>query len=120
MALKLPLSCNKHVHVAIVGAFAPTRTNPDEVNDKLHVCNDLDIIISATPRSDKLVLLGDFDAIVGKDNQTREGVIDPEGERKCNSNGLLLLSKYVEHDLLITDTVFKVPNKTNNPRCIPV
>ena len=118
MALKLPLSCNKHV--AIVSAFAPTRTNPDEVKDKLHVCNDLDNIITATPRSDKLVLLGDFDAIVGTDNQTREGVIDPEGAGKCNSNGLLLLSKCVEHDLLIIHTVFKVPNKTNNPRCIPV
>ena len=33
-------------------------TNPDEVKDKFY--NDLDDVTSATPRTDKLILLGDF------------------------------------------------------------
>ena len=84
-------------------------TNPDEVKDKFY--DDLDNIISATPRTDKLILLGDFNARVGTDHQTWEGVIGSEGVGKCNSNGLLLLRKCAEHDLLITNTVFKLPNR---------
>ena len=52
-------------------------TNPDEVKDKFY--NDLDNAIPATPDTDKLILLGDFNARVGKDHQTWEGVIGPEG-----------------------------------------
>ena len=73
MTLRLPLSGNKHA--TIVSAYAPTMTNPDEVKDKFY--NDLDDIISATPRTDKLILLGDFNARVGTDHQTWEGVIGP-------------------------------------------
>ena len=109
MTLKLPLSGNKHA--TIVSAYAPTMTNPDEVKNKFY--NDLDDVISATPRIDKLILLGDFNARVGTDHQTWEGVITgPEGVGKCNSNGLLLLRKCAEHDLLITNTaVFRLPNR---------
>ena len=107
MTLRLPLSGNKHA--TIVSAYAPTMTNPDEVKDKFY--DDLDNVISATPRTDKLILLGDFNARVGTDHQTWEGVIGPEGVGKCNSNGLLLLRKCAEHDLLITITVFRLPNR---------
>ena len=107
MTLRLPLSGNKHA--TIVSAYAPTMTKPDEVKDKFY--DDLDNIISATPRTDKLILLGDFTARVGTDHQTWEGVIGSEGVGKCNSNGLLLLRKCAEHDLLITNTVFKLPNR---------
>ena len=107
MTLRLPLSVNKHA--TIVSAYAPTMTNPDEVKGKFY--DELDDIISATPCTDKLILLGDFNARVGKDHQTWEGVIGPEGVGKCNSNGLLLLRKCAEHDLLITNIVFRLPNR---------
>ena len=88
-------------------------TNPDEVKDKFY--DDLDSVISATPWTDKLILLGDFITRVGTDHQTWEGVIGTERIGKCNSNGLLLLKKYAEHELLITNTVFRLPtrNKTS-------
>ena len=60
-------------------------TNPDEVKDKFY--DDLDYVISAAPRTDKLVLLGDFNARIGIDHLTWEGVIGSEGVGKCNSNG---------------------------------
>ena len=75
MTLRLPLSDNKYA--TIVSVNAPTMTNPDEVKDKFY--NDLDDVISATPRTDKLILLGDFNARVGTDHQTWEGVKGPEG-----------------------------------------
>ena len=84
-------------------------TNPGEVKDKFY--DDLDSVISAAPRTDKLILLGDFNARVGTDYQTWEGVTGSEGVRKCNSNGLLLLRKCAEHELLITNTVFRLPTR---------
>ena len=102
MTLRLPLSGKRDA--TIVSAYASTMTNPDEVKDKFF--DDLDSVISATPRTDKLILLGDFNARVGTDHQTWEGVTGTEGKGKCNSNGLHFFEKCAEHELLIT-------NKTN-------
>ena len=77
---------------------------------RLKFYNDLDDVISATSSTDKPILLGDFNARVGTDHQTGKGVIGPEGVGKCNSNGLLLLRKCVEHDLLNT-IVFRLSNR---------
>ena len=107
MTLRLPLSGKRHA--TIVSAYAPTMTNPDEVKDKFY--DDLDSVISAAPRTDKLILLGDFSARMGTDHQTWEGVIGPEGVGKCSSNGLPLLRKCAEHELLITNTVFRLPTR---------
>ena len=104
MTLRLPLSGKRHA--TIVSAYAPTMTNPDEVKNKFY--DDLDSVISAAPGIDKLILLGDFNARVGTDHQTWEGVIGSEGVGQCNSNGLLL-RKCAEHELLITNTVFRLP-----------
>ena len=50
MTLRLPLLDNKHA--TIISAYAPTMTNPDEVKDKFY--NDLDDVISATPRTESV------------------------------------------------------------------
>ena len=50
-------------------------------------------------------------ARVGTDHQTWEGVIGSECVGKCNGNCLQLLRKCAEHDLLITNTVFKLLNR---------
>ena len=84
-------------------------TDPDKVKDKFY--DYLDSIISATARTDKLILLGDFNARVGTDHQTWEEVICSEGVGKCNSNCFLLLKKWAEHDLLITNTDLNLPNR---------
>ena len=96
----------------MVSDYAPAMTNPDEIKDNFY--DDLDSVISATPRKTN-ILLEDFNARVGTDNQTWERVIGTEGVRKCNSNGLLLLKKCAEHYLLITNTVVRLPtrNKTS-------
>ena len=65
MTLRLPLSGKRHA--TIVSAYAPTMTNPNEVKDKFY--DDLDSVISAEPRTDKLILLGNFNARVGTDHQ---------------------------------------------------
>ena len=70
MTLMLPLSGKRHA--TIVSAYAPIMTNPDEVKNKFY--DDLDSVISAAPRTDKHILVGDFNARVGTDHQTWEGL----------------------------------------------
>ena len=64
MTLRLPLSGKRHA--TIVSVYASTMNNPDEVKDKFY--DDLDSVISAAPLTDKLILLGDFNARVGTDH----------------------------------------------------
>ena len=82
-------------------------TNPDDVKAKF--CNDLDNVIFATPRTYKLIFLATLMPEFFTDHQTCEGFIDT-GVGKCNSNDFLLLRKCAEHDLLINNTVFRLPN----------
>ena len=105
MTLKIPFSGRKHA--TIISACASTMTNPDEVKDKFY--DDLDYVISATPQIDKLIHLWDFNA----SQTTRPG--KEWLELKCSSNGLLLLRKCADHELPITNTVFRLltRNKTS-------
>ena len=106
--MRLPLSHGQK-YITIVSAYAPTMTNPDETKDKFY--EDLNAVITAAPHADKLIILGDFNARVGRDSVSWEGVIGKHGVGNCNSNGLLLLQTCAEHNLLITNTVFKLPTR---------
>ena len=105
MSLKLPLSGKKQA--TLVSVYAPTMTNPDDIKDKFY--EDLDSIITSTPNSDKLIILGDFNARVGRDHHSWKGVLGVHGIGNCNSNGLLLLRTCTEHELLLTNTIFQLP-----------
>ena len=94
-------------YATLLNAYSPTVTNPDEVKDKFY--DDLDSVISATPRTDKHTPRG------LQCQRTWEGMIGTEEVGKFNSNCLLLLRKYAEHELLITTTVVRLQtrNKTS-------
>ena len=112
MMMRLPFS-NGQKFITIVSAYAPTTTNPDEVKAKFY--EDLNTIITTVPSADKLIILGDFNARVGSDSTTWEGVIGQYGVGNYNSNGLLLLQTCTEHGLLISNTLFHLPtcNRTS-------
>ena len=78
-------------------------TNPDDAKDKF--CEELDALISVVNPYDKLIILGDFNARVGKDHQTWEGTIGKHGTGKCKSNDLLLLKTCAMHELVIINTL---------------
>lgn len=84
MTMRLPLTPGKVRHLCQC-----IRPYPDQPRWDLNkFYRDLN---NAVPNADKLIILGDFNARVGRDTTTLEGVIGKYGVGKCNSNGLLLL-----------------------------
>ena len=110
MVMQLELT-NKQ-NATLISAYAPIMTNPEEVKDQFY--EQLDTLRAAVPKSEKLIILGDFNARVGTDHNTWSGVIGQQGTGKCNSNGLLPLQTCTAHELVITNTLFRLPtrNKT--------
>lgn len=107
MKVQLPLGGRRNA--TLISAYAPTMTNPEEIKDKFY--EELEALITTVPQSDKLIVLGDFNARVGTDHQAWGRVIGKHGVGKCNSNGLLLLRTCAMHDLAITNTMFRLPNR---------
>ncbi|KAK7093523.1 hypothetical protein V1264_007258 [Littorina saxatilis] len=96
-------------YLIIISAYAPTITSSDDVNKQFYEL--FDQVIKTTPLSDKLVILGDFNARVGRDHSSWEGVLGRHGVGKINDNGRLFLSKCAEYSLCITNTLFRMADK---------
>ena len=64
-------------------------TSSEEVKDKFY--DDLEAQIASVPKSDKLIILGDFNARVGADHISWKGVIGRHGIGNCNSNGFVFV-----------------------------
>ncbi|KAK2190451.1 hypothetical protein NP493_81g01006 [Ridgeia piscesae] len=100
MTMRLPLS--KDNFATIISVYATTITNPDEA-----FYNQLASVLSGIPRTDKLLLIGDFNARIGRENDKWPLVMGKHGIWKCNSNGELLLALCSEFELIVTNTMFK-------------
>ncbi|KAK2164975.1 hypothetical protein NP493_1390g00012 [Ridgeia piscesae] len=95
MTTRLPLS--KDNLATIISVYAPTMTNPDENTETFY--NQLACgVFSGIPRTDKLLLIGDFNARIGRDTDKWPFVMGKHGFGKCNSNGELLLALCSDSD----------------------
>ncbi|KAK2187215.1 hypothetical protein NP493_175g03012 [Ridgeia piscesae] len=98
MMMRLPLSKNNFATIISV-------TNPDENKEDFY--NQLASVLSSIPRTDKLLLIGNFNARIGRKNVKWPLVMGKHGIGKCNSNGELLLALCSEFELKVTNTMFK-------------
>ena len=107
MRLCFPLSSS--CHAVIISIYAPTLTSCNYNKEALY--GNLDSLVKSTPSSDKLIVLGNFNARVGSDYESWKGVLGPHGLDKMSSNGLLLLTKSAENNLTIINILFRLVNK---------
>ena len=105
MTLRIPLKRSKYL--TLISVYARTLTSDDETKDSFY--DDLHRTIRSVPKNDKLVVLGDFNARVGRDHLLWDGLIDKHGHGNCNANGCLLLGLCTERDLTVTNTLFRLP-----------
>ena len=104
MTMRLPLC--KDNFATIIRVYAPTMTNPDE-KKKEAFYNQLASVLSGIPLTDKLLLIGDFNVRIGRDNERWPLVMGKHGIGKYNSNGELLLALCSEFELIVKNTMFK-------------
>ena len=75
-------------YLAFVSVYAPTMPATDD--EKLAFYLSFKEVVHTIPRTDKVVILDDFNPRVGKDHDTRNA-LGRHGVGKCNSNDLLFL-----------------------------
>ena len=102
MTLRLHLKGGRFA--TLISAYAPTLNSCEET--KITFYTQLRDILNKIPRSDKIILLGDFNARVGTDWRTWNS-LGRVGVGKMNSNGLMLLELCEEHGLYIASTHFR-------------
>ena len=100
--LRLPLSNNRFA--TILSCYAPTLQATAEDSDTFY--ERLDSEIRNTPQNDKLVVLGDFNARVGRDHMAWENTLGRHGIGNMNMNGHRLLTLCARNELIITNTCF--------------
>ncbi|XP_071510462.1 uncharacterized protein [Diadema antillarum] len=91
--------------VRLADEDAPTLQAEPAEKDKFYT--DLRIFSQQVREDDKVVILGVFNARVGKDSETWSGILGKHGVGKCNDNGRLLLEFCTEQQLVITNTLFQ-------------
>ena len=106
MIMRMPLQRNRHI--TLISAYAPTMSYTAEEKEAFY--ERLAEVVQSVPSSDKLLLLGDFNARVGSNHNVWEGVIGRHGVGLDNSNGRLLLSFCAQENLFITNTYFQLPD----------
>ena len=101
--------CTQADNNAFAAVYAPTLPSSDTAKERFY--EELCRALRAVSTTDKLIVLGDFNARVGSDHETWNRVLGSFGRGNCNANGELLLSLGADFDLAITNNYFSVPDK---------
>ncbi|KAI0225830.1 hypothetical protein LSAT2_023399, partial [Lamellibrachia satsuma] len=94
-------------YATVISAYAPTMTNPGQAKEEFYEL--LGQTLQKIPSTDKVIILGDFNARVGDDSTSWPIALRKFGRDKSNSNGEQLLSICTQFKLAITNTFFKMP-----------
>lgn len=95
MVMRLNSDCG---FVTIIAAYAPTLNSSAESKDRFY--QQLGDTVQHTRRGDRLIILGDFNARVGRDKMSWPDCIGDYGIGKQNENGQTLLEFCSRHKYL--------------------
>ena len=101
---KLRIKC-KHNNITLINIYAPTEDKAIDVKEQFY--KELESLINQVPRSDTLIILGDFNAQLGKEAIYRKVSGKHTIHERTNGNGELLCHLAMINDLIIMSTQFE-------------
>ncbi|KAJ0183877.1 hypothetical protein K1T71_000300 [Dendrolimus kikuchii] len=105
----LRLHQGKDNYLNVISVYAPTLDKSDDIKDKFY--EELTYCLDSINAREQVLLMGDFNARVGRDYEAWPGVLGKHGVGNMNNNGQLLLSLCAQHGLAITNTMFRLAAK---------
>ena len=115
MKFRIPLTNSRYA--TLFSCYAPTLLSDEHTKDDFY--NQLDEEIRRVPSSDKLIMLGDFNARVGKDYLAWADVMGRHRMGNVNSNGHRLIALCAQNELFITNTAFQLRDMYKGTRTHP-
>jgi hypothetical protein len=105
--IRIPLSSNnKGKYLCFIGVYAPHNERDEETKGKFY--EKLEEVCDKVVKGDELVILGDFNARVGKYSEEYPKVVGKFGwEDEVNDNGSRLLNFCIQRKMCIMSTVFE-------------
>ena len=107
----------KHINTTIIQCYAPTNDSEEEKKDAFY--DQLQAELESTPRHNMKIVMGDWNANVGKDNTSRVRAMGRERCGSMNDNGERLLGICTTYDLVISRTLFPHPDIHKLTWCSP-
>ncbi|KAA3671105.1 uncharacterized protein DEA37_0005725 [Paragonimus westermani] len=104
--LSMRLRLGRGKCATFVSVYGPTMCHTDDTKDQFY--DQLSATIRSAPVNDRLFVLGDLNARVGRDSVAWPGVLGPYGIGSVNANGDRLLHLCATHELAITNTRFQL------------
>jgi exonuclease III len=100
----------KPIHISLIAVYAPTNSskgqNATDVSDNFYI--NLQQTVAKVPKGDMLLIVGDFNARVGRqDNQGTGNVIGAHTVDDTNENGKRLIDFCNLNNLIVTNTFFQ-------------
>jgi hypothetical protein len=94
--------------VTIINIYAPP--NEKELEEKQYFYDQLQATVETVPKKDLLIVMGDVNAKIGKDNSGKEQIMGQEGLGQCNENGELFTDFCLENELVTGGSILKRKN----------
>ncbi|XP_030764239.1 uncharacterized protein LOC115888612 [Sitophilus oryzae] len=97
----------KPTNMHLIQVYMPTTDADDKQVEDIY--QEIEQLVSATPKKEPLVILGDFNSKVGKsaDNNNLQNIIGMYGLGDRNARGERLIQFAIDNNLAITNTMFK-------------
>ena len=99
---------NRRVKAHIIQCYAPTNDADDDAKARFY--DSLNHLLGRVGARDLVILMGDFNAKIGGQNEGYEEVMGKHGVGKINENGELFVETCSNNNLVIGGSVF--PHKT--------
>src|SRR3978361_1936150 len=96
-------------NISLVNGYAPTEKARGEKKEVFY--EKIEEEIEKLPREDTLILLGDFNAQIGKEDYLKQVAGKHTIHERTNDNGQRLCSLAARSNMIISSTKFKHPNR---------